>query len=166
MENKEEEKKYAATYDGEVKENDIQQWKSRYGKVIRIDVVDGDELHVGYFHRPKLETMSAVSKIAKTDEVKSAEVMFDNCWLGGSKALREDTVLFLEVTKQLGTIFKHCMSSLKTCRGASAFGGRQQARLRKRMRPHTGELGHRPGDAVTRNGLRTMRRRCGLNNGG
>jgi hypothetical protein len=113
MENKEEEKKYAATYDGEVKENDIQQWKSRYGKVIRIDVVDGDELHVGYFHRPKLETMSAVSKIAKTDEVKSAEVMFDNCWLGGSKALREDTVLFLEVTKQLGTIFKHCMSSLK-----------------------------------------------------
>lgn len=108
-----EEKKYAATYDGGVKENDIQQWKSRYGKVIRIDVVDGDELHIGYFHRPKLDTMSAVSKIGKTDEVKSAEVMFDNCWLGGSKALREDTILFLETTKQLGSMFNRCMSSLK-----------------------------------------------------
>lgn len=113
MENQNEEKKYAATYDGGVKEEDIKQWKSRHGKVIRIDVVDGDELHIGYFHRPRLETMSAVSKMGKTDEVKSAEVMFDNCWLGGSKALREDTVLFLEVTKQLGTMFNRCMSSLK-----------------------------------------------------
>ena len=76
-------------------------------------MVDGDELPIGDFHRPRLETMSAVSKMGKTDEVKSAEVMFDNCWLGGSKALREDTVLFLEVTKQLGTIFNRCMSSLK-----------------------------------------------------
>lgn len=113
MENKEEEKKYAATYDGGVKEETIQQWKTRYGKVIRIDVVDGDELHIGYFHRPKLETMSAVSKIGKTDEVKSAEVMFDNCWLGGSGAMRQDSILFLEATKQLGTMFNRCMSSLK-----------------------------------------------------
>lgn len=113
MEQQNEEKKYAATYDGGVKENDIQQWKQRYGKVVRIDVVDGDELHIGYFHRPKLDTMSAVSKIGKTDEMKSAEVMFDNCWLGGSKALREDAILFLETTKQLGSMFNRCMSSLK-----------------------------------------------------
>lgn len=113
MENKEEGKKYAATFDGGIKEETIRQWKARYGKIVRIDVADGDELHVGYFHRPKLETMSAVSKIGKTDEVKSAEVMFDNCWLGGSESLRNDAILFLEATKQLGKMFSTCLSSLK-----------------------------------------------------
>lgn len=57
--------------------------------------------------------MAAVTKIAKTDEVKSCEVMFDNCWLGGSEALRQDAILFLEATKQLGTMLNSCRSSLK-----------------------------------------------------
>ena len=109
----EEKKEYATTYDGGVTEEQIAQWKARYGKIARVDVADGEELHIGYFHRPKLETMSAVSKIGKTDEVKSAEVMFDNCWLGGSKAMRDDAILFLETTKQLGRMFNSCLSSLK-----------------------------------------------------
>lgn len=109
----EEKKEYAATFDGGVNEEQIKQWKARHGKIVRVDVADGEELHIGYFHRPKLETMSAVSKIGKTDEVKSAEVMFDNCWLGGSRAMREDAILFLEATKQLGRMFNGCLSSLK-----------------------------------------------------
>ena len=64
------------TFDGGITEEQIKAWKSKYGRVIRIDVVDAGDLHVGYFHRPRLETMSAVSKIVKTDEVKSSEVMF------------------------------------------------------------------------------------------
>lgn len=103
----------AQTFDGNITEEQINQWKNRHGKIMRIGVADGDELHVGYFHRPKLETMSAVSKIGKTDEVKSAEVMFDNCWLGGSPAMRQDAILFMESTKQLGRLFDSCLSSLK-----------------------------------------------------
>lgn len=105
--------KTGETFDGGVTEEQINQWKGRHGKVVRIDVVDAGDLHVGYFHRPRLETMSAVAKMAKSDELKSSEVMFDNCWLGGSPALRTDAVLFLEATKQLGTMLNSCRSSLK-----------------------------------------------------
>ena len=101
------------TFDGGVTEEQIRAWKGKHGKVVRVDVVDDGDLHVGYFHRPRLETMSAVTKMAKTDELKSSEVMFDNCWLGGSPAMRTDAVLFLEATKQLGTMLNSCRSSLK-----------------------------------------------------
>ncbi|MBQ7388594.1 MAG: hypothetical protein IJW01_04430 [Paludibacteraceae bacterium] len=65
-----------------------------FGEVFRVDVV-------------------AVTKMAKTDELKSSEVLFDNCWLGGSSAMRQDAVLFLEATKQLGTMLNSCSSCLK-----------------------------------------------------
>ena len=107
------ENKIKETFDGGVTEEQINKWKGQWGKVIRIDVVDDGDLHVGYFHRPRLETMSAVTKMAKTDELKSSEVLFDNCWLGGSSAMRQDAVLFLEATKQLGTMLNSCSSSLK-----------------------------------------------------
>ena len=116
MENKTEkdmEKAAQTTIDGGISPEQVAQWKQKHGKVLRIDVVDGDEMHVGYFHRPKLETMAAVTKVAKTDEIKSAEVMFDNCWLGGSSQLRQDAILFLEVTKKLGDMFSSCLSSIK-----------------------------------------------------
>lgn len=101
------------TFDGNVTEEQIRAWKAKHGKVIRIDVVDGEDLHIGYFHRPTLATMSAVTKMAKTDELKSSEVIFDNCWLGGSNVMRNDAVLFIETTKQLGKMLNSCRSSLK-----------------------------------------------------
>lgn len=115
MENKinESETRTGETFDGGVTEEQIKVWKGKHGKVVRIDIVDDGDLHVGYFHRPKLETMSAVTKMSKTDELKSSEVMFDNCWLGGSSAMRNDAVLFLEATKQLGAMLNSCRSSLK-----------------------------------------------------
>lgn len=105
--------KTSLTIDGGVTEQQIQQWKAQHGKVIRIDVVEGEECHIGYFKRPSLETMRATASIGKTDEFKSSEVMFDNCWLGGSEYLRKDAVLFLETVKQLSTLFQSCMSSIK-----------------------------------------------------
>ena len=60
----------------------------QHRKVFRIDVADGDELHVGYFHRPSLQLMAAASKVAKSDEVRSGETLFDGCFLGGSEVMR------------------------------------------------------------------------------
>lgn len=115
MENKtdEQEVRTGETFDGGVTEEQIKAWKSKHGRVIRIDIVDDGDLHVGYFRRPRLEAMSAVSKMVKTDEVKSSEVLFDNCWLGGSPAMRTDAVLFLATSKQLGKMLNSCRSSLK-----------------------------------------------------
>ena len=96
------------TFDGGVAEEQIKVWNGKHGKVVRIDIVDDGDLHVGYFHRPRLETMSAVAKQAKADELKSSEVMLGNCWLGRSLVMRTDVILFLEATKQLGTMLNSC----------------------------------------------------------
>lgn len=101
------------TYDGGLGEAQIEQLKKKHGKLVRIDVVDGEDTHVGYFKRPDFATIKAVTHVAKTDEIKAGEVMFDGCWVGGSAELRKDALLFMAVQKQLGTMLNSCMSSLK-----------------------------------------------------
>lgn len=101
------------TFDGGVTEEAISGWKSRYKKVIRIDVLDGEELHVGYFHRPNMAVMSAVTKLGKTDEVAAAETLAKNCWLGGDEQMMQDAILFMAMQTQLAQMISGCMSSLK-----------------------------------------------------
>ena len=101
------------TYDGGVTNETVNKWKAQHRKVTRIDVLDGEELHVGYFKRPTMEIMAAVTKIAKTDEVKSSQTLFDGCWLGGSEEMRHDGVLFVATVAQLNQAFAQCMGSVK-----------------------------------------------------
>lgn len=108
-----EEEKQLNVINAGVTEEEINLWKQKYGKVACIEVEDEDDLHVAYFHRPTLATMAAVTKMAKTDELKSSEVMYDNCFLGGSPAMRHDAILFIEATKQLGLLLSSCQSRLK-----------------------------------------------------
>lgn len=111
---KEEDKESAArTFDGGVTEQQVEAWKRQHRKAYRVDIVDGEDTHIGYFKRPDFATIKAVTKLAKSDEVEAGKVMFDNCWLGGSKELREDAVLFMAVQAQLGGLLNGCMGSLK-----------------------------------------------------
>lgn len=103
----------ARTYDGGVSPDQILQWKQKFGKVVRIDIVDGEDTHVGYFHRPSFETVKTVTKVAKVDEVEAGRVLYDECWLGGSDELRRDAVLFMAVQQQLGKLMSGCMGSIK-----------------------------------------------------
>lgn len=103
----------AQTFDGGVTEAQIANWKGQHKKVYRVDIVDGEDTHIGFFKRPDFATIKAVTKVAKTDEVEGGKIMFDNCWLGGSAELREDAVLFMAVQVQLGSVLNGCMGSLK-----------------------------------------------------
>ena len=87
---------------GALTESQVAAFKEKHRKSFAVEVRDGDEVHVGYFKRPTFETIKAVTKVAKTDEVEAGKVMFDNCWLGGSEELRTDALLFMAVQKQLG----------------------------------------------------------------
>lgn len=98
---------------GEASENQIAEWKNRYRKVFSIEVIDGEDKHIGYFSRPSMQTMSAVTKVSKTDDIQGAKVLFDNCFLGGSEALKEDAVLFLECSKRLSELLGSCHSKIK-----------------------------------------------------
>lgn len=105
--------KEAKTFDGGITPEQVEAMKSKHRKVFRVDIVDGEDTHVGYFKRPDFATIKAITKISKTDEVEAGKVLFDNCWLGGSAELRDDAVLFMAVQVQLGKLVNGCMGSLK-----------------------------------------------------
>lgn len=105
--------KEARTFDGGITPEQVEAMKSKHRKVFRVDIVDGEDTHVGYFKRPDFATIKAITKISKTDEVEAGKVLFDNCWLGGSAELRDDAVLFMAVQVQLGKLVNGCMGSLK-----------------------------------------------------
>lgn len=93
----------------------IDGWKHSHGRVAEVRVLDPEvgECHIGYFHRPDMKTMQAVNATSKTNEVKASEVLFDNCWLGGSSMLQSDAILKMEAMAALGTMFGRCVRTLK-----------------------------------------------------
>lgn len=98
---------------GGVSDEQVKTWKSEHRKVHVIEVEDDGDLFVGYFHRPNMETMSAVNKLAKADEVKSTTTMFENCWLGGDPLMKTDTLVRMAAIKQLGVMFDRVVGTLK-----------------------------------------------------
>lgn len=106
-------KEDARTFDGGITEAQVEAFKAKHGKIYRVDIVDGADTHIGYVRRPDFATIKAITKLSKTDEVEAGKVMLNNCWLGGSEALRTDAVLFMAVQVQLGKLLNGCMGSLK-----------------------------------------------------
>lgn len=101
------------TANGGISEEQIQTWKNKYRHVYEISVQDGDTVYIGYFKRPDMETMSAVNQFSKKDEIKSADILFKNCLLGGDPLLSEDAIIKMEAIGQLSTIFGACTGKLK-----------------------------------------------------
>lgn len=100
---------------GDVTDAQINEWKNRHGRIVAVDVADTEfgESHRGYFRRPDMKTMQAFSAAAKSNEIKAAEVMFDNCWLGGSAMMKTDAVYKMQAIGELQNIFGKCVSKLK-----------------------------------------------------
>ncbi|MGL4908839.1 MAG: hypothetical protein ACRC3G_05860 [Bacteroidales bacterium] len=98
---------------GGVSADQIEAWKKKYKKVSRVQVNDEGDLYAAYFRRPDMATMAAVSKIGKTDEIKAAEVLFENCWLGGAMAIKEEAMLKLAAIGQLNVLMSVVTASLK-----------------------------------------------------
>jgi hypothetical protein len=99
--------------DGGVTEEQVKAWKGEHRKVYAIEVEDDGELFVGYFRRPNMETMAAVNKLAKTDEVRGSSILFDNCWLGGDPLVKSDTIVRMAAIGQLAEMFNRVVGTLK-----------------------------------------------------
>lgn len=102
-----------AVHNGGVSAEQVENWKREYRKLYAIEVEDEGDLFIGYFRRPTMETMSAVSRVSKTDEVKGAATLFDNCYLGGDPTMKSDAIVRMAAIKQLGNLFDHVVGSLK-----------------------------------------------------
>lgn len=100
-------------FNGDLTDAQVEAFKTQHLKSFAVEIKDGDEVHIGYFKRPTLETLKAVTKVAKSDEVEAGKVMFDNCWLGGSQELRTDALLFMAVQKKLGEVLNGFQGLIK-----------------------------------------------------
>lgn len=100
---------------GGVTAEQIQMWKNQYGRISEVRVTDPDvsECHIGYFRRPDMKTMQAVAAMSKSNEMKGAEVMFDNCWLGGSSLMKEDAIIKMQGMSAMGALFGACTHEIK-----------------------------------------------------
>lgn len=85
---------------GQATPEQIEAWKKAHGEISAV-TVDG---HVGYLKKPDRRTLSYASSVGTKDPVKFNEVLLNNCWLGGSEAIKTDDALFFGVSAVLGEL--------------------------------------------------------------
>lgn len=81
----------------------IQDWKFKHGTIFRFESEDGK---VGYFKKPDRKIMDVVSAIAKSNPVKSNELLATNCILGGDAELVEKDEYFYGLSAKLNALIK------------------------------------------------------------
>ena len=54
-------------FNGDLTDAQVEAFKTQHRKRFAVEIKDGDEVHIGYFKRPTLETLKAVTKVAKSD---------------------------------------------------------------------------------------------------
>lgn len=85
---------------GQATPEQITEWKNKFGKVSAI-IVDG---HIGYFKKPDRKTLGYASSVGTKDPIKFNEVLMNNCFIGGSEAIKKDDDLFLSASAKLGDL--------------------------------------------------------------
>lgn len=77
---------------GVVSNEQIEQWKSKYGGVseISIEVAEGDTA-VGYLRKPNRDHKAVSVTLYNQDKLlECGEFLLQNCWLGGDERLKDD----------------------------------------------------------------------------
>jgi hypothetical protein len=82
---------------GKVDKETVERLRKQHRVVVPIEVEDGGEVFSCYLKRPTVETLTIVSKLAKSDEVKAVSTLIGQCWLEGDSVIRDDAVLLLAV---------------------------------------------------------------------
>lgn len=95
----------------------ISQWKKKWGEVhvieVPLDDSENGKKAMGYFKKPTLEAIKASQVYAESDPIKSGEVLFTNCWLGGDNDFEEIAEVKLSAIKPLASLFKVRTASIK-----------------------------------------------------
>jgi hypothetical protein len=96
------------TLAGGVTRGQIEAWKRQHGDIYAIDVESddaGNKLRC-YVRKPDLNIISASSKFASSDPVRSGMVVFENCWLAGDPEIKANDELKISVVIKLNELFK------------------------------------------------------------
>lgn len=82
---------------GQATPDQIAEWKKKYGKVFGIKV-DG---HIAYLKKPDRKVLGYASTAGKNDPIKFNEVVINNCFIGGSEAVKTEDDLFFGASSML-----------------------------------------------------------------
>jgi hypothetical protein len=89
----------ADVLDGNITQAQLNQWKYKHKKVVKLTIVDDDGTSLfAYFKIPDISIRSAVLQASKMDEFKALEVLFKNCYLGGDARIEQEDDLRLNIT--------------------------------------------------------------------
>lgn len=99
---------------GQLPPADIDRLKQQYGRIYCVEVEDDDStIHCAYFRRPDMATMAAMTKMAKTDDIKASQILVDNTFVAGDTAIKSDPVLFIGAVGQLSHILSAVKATIK-----------------------------------------------------
>lgn len=100
---------------GTIADAELARLKAQHGRIYQIVVDDDGDLYAAYFRRPDMAVLSAMTKMAKTDEMQAAKVMVENCFVAGAEQVRTDAALFVAAVGQLGTVVGQVRATIKNC---------------------------------------------------
>jgi hypothetical protein len=102
-----------------VTQEQIQNWKVKYGKVFAIrvypkvergdvpSVENPEECLVCYVKQPDVVTVGIATKYVNTDPVRHCVELVEGCWLGGDPRIQNEPELKLSVGMQISELFKY-----------------------------------------------------------
>ena len=94
-----------------ITKDQIESWKKQHGTVFQVSV-DGKE---GYLKKPDRKTLSYAMTNAQTNPLGFAEVILENCWLGGDEVIKTDDSLFFAAAGQIDKLIEIKEAELKKC---------------------------------------------------
>lgn len=80
----------------------IQQWKGKYGEIFRITVEDKE----CYLKKPNRKTIGYATVAAKDNPLKFGEVILRDCFIGGDEEFKTDDTLFLSANGKLAELIE------------------------------------------------------------
>lgn len=93
--------------DGYITQAQLNQWKYKHGKVIKLSIQDDDgTMLYAYFCKPTIATRAAVLQASEMDSFKALQVLFKNCYLGGDATIEQDDDLRLNITTSFSDYIK------------------------------------------------------------
>lgn len=94
----------------EITQEQIQEWKERYGEIFRIDFEDGKK---AYLKKPDRKTLSFAMTKMQTNPLGFAETIINNCFIGGDEEIKTDDSYFFGASAQLEGIMEVKTAELK-----------------------------------------------------
>lgn len=80
---------------------EIQTLKEEHGELVLVEVASEGKTHQVIFKEPTFKQLEVITKIAKTDEVKSAQAAYVNCVVKADEAIANRDLLKLKAVEAL-----------------------------------------------------------------